>query len=143
MSEINHSGRPKDYAVCFRKDCPLAQSCLRQLTANEPCQDERYIRLVNPYLVKDDTGNCPFYRSNKMVRVAYGIANIFDNLPYSKHDYIFHCVQGCFGKSTYYRVYHKQRPIWPNEQEYIQQVFARNGITEPVQFEEYRDIYNW
>lgn len=143
MSEINHSGRPKDYAVCFRKDCPLAQSCLRQLTANEPCQDERYIRLVNPYLVKDVTSSCPFYRSNKKVRVAYGIARIFDNIPHSKHNYVFHAVQDCFGKSTYYRVVHKQRPIWPNEQEYIQQVFARNGITEPVQFEEYRDIYNW
>lgn len=143
MSEINHSGRPKDYAVCFRKDCPLAQNCLRQLTANEPCQDERYIRLVNPYLVKDVTESCSYYRSNEQVRVAYGIARIFDNIPHSTHNYVFHAVQDCFGKSTYYRVYHKQRPIWPNEQEYIQQVFARNGITEPVQFEEYRDIYNW
>ena len=85
MSEINHSGRPKDYAVCFRKDCPLAQSCLRQLTANEPCQDERYIRLVNPYLVKDATENCSFYRSNKKVRVAYGISRAFD-YPFNPQD---------------------------------------------------------
>ena len=142
MSKTNHFGRPKGYAVCFRKECPLAQSCLRQLSADDP-SEERFISVVNLSLVRGAAKQCPFYKSSEKVRVAYGIDHIFNDIPFSKHKQVFHSVKNYFGKSTYYRIANKRRPIWPNEQEYVRQVFARNGISEPVEFGEYQDIYNW
>lgn len=137
------SCRPANYGVCLRNDCPLANNCLRQLHAQDPCADERFINVVNPSLVKNVTSKCDFYRPNTLVRVAYGIRHIFDTVPHSKYNSVFHSVIGLFGKSTYYRIYHKQRPIWPKEQEQIRRIFAFYGSNEPVEFEEYRDIIDW
>jgi len=137
------SGRPNNYLVCFRNDCPLANNCLRQIYAQEPCEDERFIRVVNPHLAKNVTKECEFHRPNMKVRVAYGIRHIFDNVPHSKYQTIFSSVMGVFGKSTYYRVYHKERPIWPKEQQKIQNIFTNYGINEPVKFEEYQEVIDW
>ena len=137
------SGMPENYEVCLRNECPLKETCLRQLGAQEPRKQLNYIRIVNPCLVKNVTDKCQFYRSNKPVRVAYGITHIFDYVPSIKHDVLYHAVKYYFGKWNYYRVYHRERPIMPHEQEAIQQIFKNNGVTEPVVFEEYKEIINW
>lgn len=137
------SYRPANYGVCFRNDCPLASNCLRQIHAQDPCEDERFIRVVNPSLAKSVTNKCEFHRPNQVIRVAYGIRHIFDAVPHSKYSSLLHSVIGLFGKSSYYRIYHKQRPISPKEQEQIRRIFANYGINEPVEFEEYRDVIDW
>ena len=137
------SGMPANYEVCFRNECPLKETCLRHHASQEHRKNMRFIPIVNPYLVEDVTESCPFYRSDEPVSVAYGISHIFDYVPSIKHDLLYHSVKDYFGKYTYYRIYHKVRPIMPEEQEVIQRIFKNNGINEPVKYDEYTEIINW
>ena len=47
-----------------------------------------------------------------------------------------------FGKTIYYRCCNKERLIKPKEQEYIQGLFRRRGVTETPQFDEYIEYYD-
>lgn len=143
MSTINLKERPSTYEVCFQNECTLAKTCLRHICTQDPRKDERYIRIVNPTLVKGTNEKCGFYRSDQPVRVAYGIKHIFDNVPHIKHDLLYSMVKCYFGKNTFYRIYHKERPIWPDEQEVVQSFFTDNGIKEPVEYEEYKETIKW
>ena len=143
MTTNNYPGMPENYVVCFRNECPMAKTCLRNIVSQEPRKKLSSISVVNPYLVKNVTDRCEFYRSNVPVKVAYGIGHIFDYVPSIKHDVLYHMVKDYFGKYTYYRIYNKKRPIWPEEQEIIQRIFKNNGINEPVKYDEYTEIINW
>ena len=143
MTTKNYPGMPENYVVCLRNECPMAKTCLRNIVSQEPRKKQCTISIVNPYLVKDVTDQCEFYRSNVPVKVAYGIGHIFDYVPSIKHDLLYHSVKYYFGKHTYYNILHKERPIMPEEQEDIQRIFTNAGIQDPVKYEEYEEIINW
>ena len=132
-----------DYPVCFLKDCPLAMKCLRFISSQELTDDKPFIKIVNPSLQKDLTNGCPCYRPNEKVKVAYGISHIYDNVPYSKMKKIKLKIQGKLNKTTYYRIFRKERPLWPKDQQIFQEVFSSFDITEPVVFDECHEVINW
>ena len=143
MSTAILPAKPSEYAVCFRNECPLAKTCLRNIAAQEPREDKPFIRIVNPSLQKDLTNGCSCYRSNQVVKIAYGLSHIYDNVPYVKKEDIMHQIQGKLNRTTYYRIYRKERPLWPKDQQIIQKVFSNFGITEPVVFDEYHEVIDW
>ena len=143
MTKVILPEKSADYPVCFRNDCPLAMKCLRHIALQELADDKPFIKIVNPSLQKDLTKGCPCYRSNEKVKVAYGISHIYDNVPFAKKESLMHRIQGFFNKSTYYRIYRKERPMWPKDQEAIQRIFNNFGVTEPVVFDQYYEVINW
>ena len=47
------------------------------------------------------------------------------------------------GHGTYYRYLHGERPLMPEQQEWILNLFRRNGYTEDLCFDGYREIYDF
>ena len=142
MSTVILPTKPSGYAVCFRNECPKAKNCLRNIVAQEPNEDQ-FITIVNPILQKDISKGCSCYRPNQIVKIAYGISRIYDNVPYAKKKSIMFSIQGLFSKTTYYRIYRKERHLWPKEQQAIQQIFNSYEIKEPVVFDEYHEVIDW
>ena len=56
------------YLPCFINDCPHHESCLHWLTGQYGEEtDDTTIICVNPHNRKVKTGNCCYYRENKVV----------------------------------------------------------------------------
>ena len=77
------------------------------------------------------------------IRVAWGVRNLFDDVPLSLAADMRHQIVSYFGKTHYYRIYRKERFITPEGQRYIRHIFTQNGITDALQFESYSEVYRW
>ena len=78
----------------------------------------------------------------KPVLFARGMKHLLDQVPLADATVIKRQMMAYFGKTIYYRCCNKERLIKPKEQEYIQGLFRRRGITEMPQFDEYVEYYD-
>jgi len=83
-----------------------------------------------------------YFQTDFLSRLALGITHIFDDLPHAKALEIKQILYNHFKRNMYYRIRSKQRPIRPEEQVYIYQVFRKNGIKKEPQFDEYFEQYD-
>jgi hypothetical protein len=140
--EIDFTTLPATYVVCWKHDCPLRDNCLRHLAANHVLKN-RLVQSVNLNLVHPETGTCDMQRPVRMIRVAWGLKHIYDNLPYKLKDAVYSQIHYGIGNTTYYHYYNERKPIPPCTQEYIRNVFAQHGIKEPVVFRHYEEVIDW
>lgn len=139
---IDFSTMPATYIVCWNSNCPLKDNCLRQLGASHIRKD-RIVTSVNINLVKPETGTCNMQRPVRKVRMAWGLKHIYDNLTYKQKDSIYLQIHNGIGNTTYYHYYNERKPMKPEVQQYIRNVFAQHGITEPVEFRRYEEVIDW
>mgnify|MGYP006967547465 CR=1 FL=1 len=76
------------------------------------------------------------------VLFARGMKHLLDRVPLADATVIKRQMIAYFGKTIYYRCCNKERLIKPKEQEYIQGLFRRRGVTETPQFDEYIEYYD-
>ena len=69
-SELNN--RAAQYTLCFNAQCSKAESCLRHsMTQYNTAQNAR-LSVINPLCYPAAGKECPHFRTNKKVRVAWG-----------------------------------------------------------------------
>ena len=73
---------PSGFVHCFNSQCPKAGGCLRQVAARYSAHADRHIRIVNPAYFPVGDAACPDFRSAKKVRIAWGITNLLEKVPY-------------------------------------------------------------
>lgn len=74
MPKKLYTSIPKNYLVCQHSDCPMAATCLRQLSYTELLENEEYLHLINPNKCSKDV-TCKYYRDNQPVMYARGFTN--------------------------------------------------------------------
>ena len=141
--EIDTTHMPKGYTVCYHTACPNAGRCLRQLAALHTSGDHSVVTAVNLAHVMGKENQCPLFRPYQVVRMAYGMKHIYDQLPAIVKPKVKASVEAAFGHTEYYRYYNQKKPLTPWHQEVIQERFKRHGIQEPVVFERYIDEIDW
>ena len=76
--KIDFAKVPYQYAMCLNRQCPQANTCLRQLTEQSVPENIEHWVIISPKLLANIKGDCPHYRSNTKVRYAKGFMNILD-----------------------------------------------------------------
>ena len=142
IEKLDYAEVPHNFVHCFREDCPLAGSCLRQQALRFLPEEERTVRAVAPHVAtaKDD---CSEYLSDTPVRYAYGMSRLFDNIPYGKAKNVKADVVYLIGKTQFYRMRKKEIGISPKHQRLIRKTFKAYGVTEEPVFDSYKEHFQW
>ena len=123
--EPNYDIMPAHYLSCFNDECTLADHCLRRLAARSRLQTGNIVQAVNP--AQHSGENCPYYKENKETTMAYGMKDSFHEIKADDIAELRNTLINHFGRTYYYRRRNGLRPITPEEQQYISNVFRRFG----------------
>lgn len=142
----NNSGlnnRAAQYTLCFNAQCSKAESCLRHsMTQYNTAQNAR-LSVINPLCYPAAGKECPHFRTNKKVRVAWGFKTLYDNMPARISHAIHLNLEAIFRHSPYYRYRNQKLGLTPKQQECIRQVCKKHGWNEEVVFDRYTEEYEW
>ncbi len=139
---FNYQEVPRDYRHCQNAECPRSANCLRYQVALRAGSDVPSFWVINPaYIAAHD--ECPDFHSDQLTRFALGISHLFDKLPHAKAIKIRKIIYAHLGKNMFYRILNKKRHITPEEQDFIREVFQKEGIEEEPVFDKYIDKYEW
>ena len=141
--DFNYQSVPLNYLPCFNGKCPRRNECLRHLVALHAPESVVAVKALNPAAYPKDTASCPYFRSNRKLRLAWGIDAMFDKIPYTLALDLKSRIRRIYSKSTYYRILHQERPLPPGEQEEIARIFAHNGVGIAPEFDRYTEGYDW
>lgn len=141
--KIDFSQIPYHYPLCLNKECPKANTCLRQIIAqNIPANVESWVFLC-PGLHPDSHDNCPRYSSNVKARYAKGFIKLLEKLPYTQMQTVISRLISLFGQRTYYRVRKGERLLSPAEQKKVLSILQSCGVSLPLDFDDYVEAYVW
>jgi hypothetical protein len=127
--------KPLDYCYCQNDSCKKAEKCLRYLCYKELDEksDELSIRVVNPKKYEKDSDGCRMFNSCEAVTLAWGIKNLFSDIPFDAAKKIKSQILSEFGRTKYYRFFREELPVTPESRQKIRKIFMKNGIeTEPA-----------
>lgn len=140
---FDYSQVPPLYVHCFCHDCPQAADCLRHL-AGLHCPDSvQQTVAVNPRYARSHAGQCPRFQSNRLVRVAWGIRELLDNVPHKQAVALRKSLINHFGKNNFYRLQRKERGLSPADQQAVRRLFRFYGLTQEPAYEYYTESYDW
>ncbi|MDL2223715.1 DUF6078 family protein [Bacteroidales bacterium OttesenSCG-928-M06] len=140
--DINYKEVPRNFLHCLNTECNQAKDCLRFKVGIAANEDVPHYSMINPAYVKKQ-GTCRFFEPVTIVRYALGITHLYDNLPHTKYLRIKTAIHKYLEHNRYYRIYNRLYLITPEQQEFIRDVFRKEGIeTEPI-FDEYIEQYNF
>ena len=122
---FNFENRPSGYLNCLSDDCPLAEKCLRRISAEYSKENDNIFKVVNHRLI--DKTNCKHYVEDKKVDMAYGMTKSFENVRAKDISQIRKRLQNYFGHTEYFRRRNASKPIPPSEQVFVRKVFAEFG----------------
>ncbi len=129
--------RPTYWQYCFNEQCPLAQECAHQLSVayKDPEQTDGYS--VFPDAYRD--GKCKHFLQLHIVKMAYGMEGILDELKRKDSGSFRVRMTSYFGSNTsYYRYKLGQVALVPAQQEYILQWCKNNGYPN-MKFDRYTE----
>ena len=90
------------------------------------------------------TKHCPAFRPKEKVRMGKGMTGIYsDELPRRIERNVRRDIMSLFCRSYYFEYRKGTRLIPPELQETIRGIFRKHGWTQPVEFDEYVDTYQW
>ena len=133
---IAGSDIPATWLYCFTSSCTLRDTCIRYqaglvLDASRTCGNA-----VFPTAAGD---NCPHFKLLRMIRTAWGLARLFDEVCVGDAPTLRKRLKTMLGgNGSYYRFHHGTRRLTPEQQAEVRQLFARFGYGN-VDFEHYRD----
>lgn len=134
---------PSQYLLCLNRQCPKADTCLRQLAERSMPEEVRQWHVISPRYQAAAKGDCPYYRPNQKIRYAVGFLKLMDELPHKVNRFVALGLTRHFGQRMYYRMRKGERPLSPEEQKVVLQTLRRHGVTEPQEFDDYFYAYDW
>lgn len=143
QEKLDFSKVPYQYAMCLNRQCPNANTCLRQLTEQSVPESTLYWTIISPKLLNTLKGDCPYYRPHTKVRYAKGFIGILEALPYKQMQTAISHLMYHFDRRTYYRVRKGERLLSPAEQRKILNILKSCGVTLPQEFDAYIEDYDW
>lgn len=140
---FNYESVPSGYAHCFNQQCTKNKKCMRHLVAKHCSPFRSTVCIINPICIPKETDTCTYFHPIQKIRIAWGVKHLFDNLPHKDVAEVKSQIINHFGKTTYYRLYRKERGMLPEDQKFIRTIFRRKGFMEEPNFDSYSDEYQW
>ena len=133
---------PSGYLLCLHADCPMADSCLRQLAYRRHAELGTFLRLINPSMCSKQA-DCPHYVSNRPVRFAKGFMNIQKRMYPEQYDKFMTLLICHFGRNQYFKRRRGDILLPPEEQEVIRLMLEKVGADSKMDFDKYEEHINW
>ena len=140
---IDYSEIPTNYIVCLNRECSKADSCLRQLVAEIIPSEVKQINIINPKYLTTFKSDCPYYKVAEKMRYAKGFIKMLENMTYKQMQNVTPSLKAHFGRMMYFRMRKGDRLISPAEQQDLLVIVERYGISQPQDFDEYIEKYEW
>ena len=127
IKDIDFSSMPKGYKLCFNDKCLLAKKCLRHIAIDKFKDLAEVFQVINHF--KFEGVSCKYFACSDNVIIAYGMKSVFENILVSDAKKIRIELIKLFGQAEFYRRKNAEKPISPDEQEQIANIFANFGYT--------------
>ena len=133
---------PAGYPLCLHGECPMADSCIRQIANRRQEDNGTILKLINP-TQSSQQADCPYYVSNQPVRFAKGFTNFQKRMYPDQYDKFMTLLICHFGRNQYFKRRRGDIILPPEEQDAIQVALEKAGVTQPMEFDEYIEAINW
>ena len=135
MKDLIFDDVPRNWAICFQTDCPLAVKCLRYHAATLAPATLTQHTTVLP-ATRTDAG-CSLFVADEPVVVARGMTRIFDGVKSWDVPRLRNALEACFGsRAQYYRYRSGRYDITPAQQARVAEIFRKNGYAQPPVFDQ-------
>lgn len=134
MNEEVKNFRKYGFRVCVKEDCIKKGECLRYHIWQNYSKVYDNILIINP--LSDKTReNCKFFRPIEPIILAYGFdKSMYDDLPKKKSENLWKKIHNHFGNTEYYRYLRGEKPLFPAQQEYLEQAFHMAGYQGEIKY---------
>ena len=75
-SNTDFNKQVAQYTLCFNDQCPKAENCLRHSMTQYNTAENIRLSVINPLCYPEAGKECPHFRTNKKIRVAWGFKNL-------------------------------------------------------------------
>lgn len=134
---------PEQYKLCSNSACKKSETCLRQLCYRQITENDIGIYVLNPLLFPKKKEECPYFKTDKKIKLAWGTKNILDDIPNKKASEIKREFLVKFGRTKYYQFYRSEKPLFPSDQQIFAKIFQKNGIETEIKYERFSEDYDW
>lgn len=135
---------PDWWALCPGYECPRAGECLRhQAFLQVPATVERWTCVLPAAL--ETAGGCRHFQQAEKVRMARGFHGIMQQVRSrdARHDIRIALTDYFGSKGSYYRYKDGERQMSPEQQQWVEALLRKNGITGELVFDEYEETYDF
>ncbi len=129
--------------LCTNSACSKAETCLRHRGFLEISPKTISIHALSPLHYPQGDDACAYYNSAAKIRVAWGIRTLLDNVPNSRVKEVRNELRAYFGRNKYYRIFRGELPLLPDEQDAIRDIFRKNGIENPPEYDRFTEETYW
>jgi len=140
MDDFDFSIVRRTSPVCFNSQCLSKDHCLRYLAGLHAPDGVEVHLCVMPKAIKGE--RCRMYQKIQTVRVAYGFSRSFDALLKRDDTPIRKALVKYLGcKRSYYWYLRGEKPLMPEQQAWIENLFRQRGYEGGVIYDRMDDIY--
>lgn len=143
LEHLDYKDVPQNYTHCLNAICSQANDCLRFKVGQAVPDHVSQFTIINPSPINKSGGECRYFEPIKQIRYALGITHLYDDLPHTKYIRIKKAIHRYLEHSRYYRIYNKLYFITPEQQEFIRDLFRKEGIEKEPVFDEYVERYKF
>ncbi|MDR0370277.1 MAG: DUF6078 family protein [Prevotellaceae bacterium] len=140
---IDYSQIPNNYLICLHRECPKADNCLRHLAAEVIPSEVKQLNIINPKYLASFESDCTCYKAAEKMRYAKGFVKMLENMPYKQMQHVSRSLIAHFGRMMYFRMRKGDRLLSPAEQQSLLVIVGHCGISQPQDFDEYIENYEW
>lgn len=139
MKDLDFKDVQSHCPICFNDGCPSHGECLRYLAGQRSPETLKYHLCVLPQALKGE--RCELFQSMETVRVAYGFQHSYDHVMKGDFTPMRKELTTLLGnKRGYYKYLRGERPLMPEEQRCIEEVFRRYGYEGEVRYDRTEDV---
>lgn len=134
---------PEQYKLCSNSACKKSENCLRQLYYRQVTENDIGIYVLNPLLFPKEKEECPYFKTDNKIKLAWGTKNILDDIPNKKASEIKKELLIKYGRTKYYQFYRCEKPLFPSDQHVFTKIFQKHGIETEIKYERFTEDYDW
>lgn len=140
---FDYSKVPYNFGLCTAETCPLAETCLRQITYQHAPASLNFLITLNLKTAGAMTEKCKSYCSNEKVRYAKGFVRTTEALAVSVSGTFRYRLIGHWGIRRYYQKRKGETLLLPAEQRQIVALAKELGVHQEEYFDGYVEEYKW
>lgn len=141
---IDLSEMPAMFDMCNVKECPQAETCLRQIVYPAVAKKKApFLSMLNPEWLASQKGTCKYYLKNEKVRRAFGFLTTLKAIPSGKVDTFRISVMSNMGRKRYYQTRKGEVMLTEAEAQLIVKQANRMGVKLEEYFDRYKYVLLW
>ena len=138
--EFIFSDVPTWYVLCTNGQCQFQSSCLRYLAGSRIPEDKEIAMCVMPKTLKD--GKCRWYDKRTVAVFASGFSHLYDKVMKMDYTKMRKAITSYLhGAKLYYEYKRGDRPLSPEQQQWIRDYVKSCGYDWEVEFDRYFEGY--